>query len=71
MSVNPGYGGQKFIPRSLDKVRELNRVRQAQGLSFQIEIDGGVGPGNVADVVRAGRRLGGSGLVCVRGRQTG
>ena len=54
MSVNPGYGGQKFIPRSLDKVRELSRVRQNQGLSFLIEIDGGVGPGNVADVVKAG-----------------
>ena len=54
MSVNPGYGGQKFIARSLDKVRELARVRRERDLAFAIEIDGGVGPGNVADVCRAG-----------------
>jgi ribulose-phosphate 3-epimerase len=54
MSVNPGYGGQKFIPNSLAKVRELQRVRAERNLQFLIEIDGGVGPGNVAEVVRAG-----------------
>lgn len=54
MSVNPGYGGQKFIPRSLDKVRALDQIRSARQLSFLIEIDGGVGPSNVADVARAG-----------------
>jgi len=54
MSVNPGYGGQKFIPRSLDKVRELCRQRADRNLDFQIEIDGGVGPGNIVDVARVG-----------------
>lgn len=54
MSVNPGYGGQKFIPRSLDKVRELARFRTEYDLTFQIEIDGGVGRENIADVARAG-----------------
>ena len=54
MSVNPGYGGQTFIPRSLDKVRELCRQRADRNLHFQIEIDGGVSPANIADVARAG-----------------
>ena len=54
MSVNPGYGGQKFIPRSLDKVRELVRYRNDHQLDFQIEIDGGVGLNNIADVAKAG-----------------
>jgi ribulose-phosphate 3-epimerase len=54
MSVNPGFGGQKFIPYVLDKVRRLARIRQDRGLSFLIEIDGGVDRGNLAEVVRAG-----------------
>ena len=54
MSVNPGYGGQKFIPRSLGKVRELVRRREERQLDFRIEIDGGVGLNNIADVARAG-----------------
>lgn len=54
MSVNPGFGGQKFIPRSLDKVRQLARVRAERQLSFLLEIDGGVGPSNVAQVAKAG-----------------
>jgi ribulose-phosphate 3-epimerase len=54
MSVNPGYGGQKFIPHTLNKVRELDRYRVNNGLSFRIEIDGGVGPENIADCARAG-----------------
>jgi len=54
MSVNPGYGGQKFIPHSLDKVRELARRRAQRRLNFFIEIDGGVGPENVAEVAKAG-----------------
>jgi ribulose-phosphate 3-epimerase len=54
MSVNPGYGGQKFIPNSLNKVRELVRMRTERGLDFAIEIDGGVGKENIADVARAG-----------------
>ena len=54
MSVNPGYGGQNFIPRSLVKVRELVRRRTERNLDFRIEIDGGVGLDNVAEVARAG-----------------
>lgn len=54
MSVNPGYGGQKFIPNSLNKVRELGRYRAERRLNFFIEIDGGVGPDNIAEVARAG-----------------
>ena len=54
MSVNPGFGGQKFIPRTLDKVRRLAAVREDRGLDFRIEIDGGITPENVNEVVRAG-----------------
>ena len=54
MSVNPGFGGQKFIPRSLDKVRQLVEARRTLGLSFAIEIDGGAGPANICDIVKAG-----------------
>jgi ribulose-phosphate 3-epimerase len=54
MSVNPGFGGQEFIPRSLEKVRQLDRKRQSAGLNYRIEIDGGVTPENVYDVARAG-----------------
>jgi ribulose-phosphate 3-epimerase len=54
MSVNPGFGGQEFIPRTLDKVRALSRRRSELGLKFAIEIDGGVTLGNLPDVIRAG-----------------
>ncbi len=54
MSVNPGYGGQKFIPNALRKVEELARIRTVRKLDFAIEIDGGVGPENMAEVARAG-----------------
>jgi len=54
MSVNPGFGGQKFIPNSLKKVRELARKRRDAGLRFPIEIDGGISLENVGDAVRAG-----------------
>ncbi|HEY7302486.1 MAG TPA: ribulose-phosphate 3-epimerase [Bryobacteraceae bacterium] len=54
MSVNPGYGGQAFIPNSLKKISELARLRAERNLNFAIEIDGGVGPENIAEVARAG-----------------
>lgn len=54
MSVNPGFGGQKFISRVLRKVMDLDRIRSERGLDFKIEIDGGITRANVADVVRAG-----------------
>ncbi len=54
MSVNPGYGGQAFIPNSLKKVRDLCRWRAERRLDFAIEIDGGVGHENIAEVAKAG-----------------
>jgi ribulose-phosphate 3-epimerase len=54
MSVNPGFGGQQFIPNALGKVRKLAAMRRDRGLKFPIEIDGGVSQENIGDVVRAG-----------------
>lgn len=54
MSVNPGFGGQKFIPRAIEKIRELRERIDATGLPVRIEVDGGVGPGNVRELVAAG-----------------
>lgn len=54
MSVNPGFGGQKFIPFSLEKIRELNRIRREQNLQFVIEVDGGIDVTTAGDVVLAG-----------------
>ncbi len=54
MSVNPGFGGQKFIPNSLNKVRQLAAKKKARGLHLPIEIDGGINTENVATVVEAG-----------------
>jgi ribulose-phosphate 3-epimerase len=57
MSVNPGFGGQKFIPGALEKIRQLKLARERYNLSFRIEVDGGVGPDNVADLVRSGAEI--------------
>ncbi len=54
MSVNPGFGGQRFIPQSMDKIRELASIREAEGLSFLIELDGGVNAENAASIAEAG-----------------
>lgn len=54
MSVNPGFGGQKFIPSALRKIRELDEIRKERGLSFEIEVDGGVTLDNVKEVLEAG-----------------
>lgn len=54
MTVNPGFGGQKFIPYTLNKVRQLAQVRRERGLDFVIEVDGGLTPDNVAEAVQAG-----------------
>lgn len=54
MTVNPGFGGQRFIPYTLDKIRELARLRRERGLRFPIEIDGGIDADNLMEVVRAG-----------------
>jgi ribulose-phosphate 3-epimerase len=57
MSVNPGFGGQEFIPFSLDKIRHLAAMRQNLGLQFKIEVDGGVAHDTVAAIVQAGAEL--------------
>jgi len=57
MSVNPGFGEQKFIPGVLHKIAKLARMREERGLNFRIEVDGGVSHETVADVVRAGAEL--------------
>jgi len=54
MSVNPGFGGQKFIPYVLDKARAVRKMIDERGLKVNIEIDGGVGPANIAEVAKAG-----------------
>jgi ribulose-phosphate 3-epimerase len=57
MSVNPGFGGQKFIEFSLDKIRRLVQLRQELGLAFRIEVDGGVAHDTVVRIVQAGAEL--------------
>ncbi|HYX69365.1 MAG TPA: ribulose-phosphate 3-epimerase [Terriglobales bacterium] len=57
MSVNPGFGGQKFIPGSLEKIRKLATMRNARGASFRIEVDGGIGLETIGDAVRAGAEV--------------
>lgn len=57
MSVNPGFGGQKFIPTTLDKVRRLRRLIDERGLKTRIEIDGGIDRTNISEVVSAGAEI--------------
>ncbi len=57
MSVNPGFGGQKFIPYTLDKIRQLRRMIDEKGLAVQIEIDGGVTLDNAASIMEAGAHV--------------
>jgi len=57
MSVNPGFGGQKFIPSTLGKMRRLAELRGDRGYSYRIEVDGGVALETVGEVVRAGAEI--------------
>lgn len=57
MSVNPGFGGQKFIPYTLEKMRRLCQMLRSRGLDVDIEVDGGVGPENVREVLAAGANI--------------
>jgi ribulose-phosphate 3-epimerase len=57
MSVNPGFGGQKFIPRTMDKIRKLRQMIDEAKLSTLIEIDGGVTLENAADIIHAGAHV--------------
>ena len=54
MGVNPGFGGQKFIPSTLEKVREVRKRIDASGLNIRLEVDGGVKVDNIADIAEAG-----------------
>ncbi|MBQ7245969.1 MAG: ribulose-phosphate 3-epimerase [Firmicutes bacterium] len=54
MSVNPGFGGQKFIPVALDKIKELSKIREEKGYTFLIEVDGGVSLDNAREISELG-----------------
>jgi ribulose-phosphate 3-epimerase len=57
MSVNPGFGGQEFIPESIEKVRRLRKMIDERGLRTRIEIDGGINSDNIAEVTSAGAEI--------------
>lgn len=57
MSVNPGFGGQSFIPSSLEKISSLAKMRAKRNLDFRIAVDGGVNKNNILDVVEAGAEI--------------
>lgn len=57
MSVNPGFGGQKFIPTMLDKLRRLAEMIRTRGVATQIEIDGGVDENNIGEIAAAGAEM--------------
>ena len=57
MSVNPGFGAQKFIPSTMHKMRQLADIRSQRGLNYRIEVDGGVALDTIAEVVRAGAEI--------------
>jgi len=54
MSVNPGFGGQEFIPATLDKLRRAREIIDESGREIRLEVDGGVHPGNIGEIARAG-----------------
>ena len=57
MSVEPGFGGQTFIPESYERIRELRKYIEERGLSTAIEVDGGVGKKNIREVMEAGANI--------------
>jgi len=57
MSVNPGFGAQKFIPGAVHKIRRLADLRAKLGLGYRIEVDGGIDLNTVSEVVRAGAEI--------------
>ncbi|MCD8222767.1 MAG: ribulose-phosphate 3-epimerase [Clostridiales bacterium] len=67
MSVNPGFGGQKFITYALDKIRDLRKMIERKGLDTDIEVDGGVSLGNVRQVLDAGANIIVAGSAVFRG----
>ena len=67
MSVNPGFGGQKFMPEVLDKVKKLKKIRDERKLDFDIEIDGGINFENSKTVIEAGANILVSGTTIFKG----
>ena len=67
MSVNPGFGGQKFITSSVDKIKEVKRLREELNLSYDIEVDGGINIDNLATVLEAGANVIVAGSAIFRG----
>ena len=57
MSVNPGFGGQKFMPEVLDKIKDLKKIKDQKKLNFDIEIDGGINFENCKSVIEAGANI--------------
>ena len=57
MSVNPGFGGQKFIPNALEKIKKLAAIRSAMNHRYEIEVDGGVSQETISDIVKAGAEI--------------
>lgn len=68
MSVNPGFGGQRFIPYTLDKIRELKKIREENSLSFMISVDGGINEKNYSEVAAAGADILVSGFAFFSGK---
>jgi ribulose-phosphate 3-epimerase len=54
MSVNPGFGGQSFIPHTLEKLRQARKIIDDSGRNIRLEVDGGVGVNNIAEIAAAG-----------------
>lgn len=67
MSVNPGFGGQKFITSSVDKIKEVKRLKDELNLSYDIEVDGGINIDNLATVLEAGANVIVAGSAIFRG----
>ena len=57
MSVNPGFGGQKFMPEVLNKIKDLKKIQESKGFNFDIEIDGGINFDNSKDAINAGANI--------------
>ncbi len=66
MSVNPGFGGQEFIPQSLEKIKLLRNMIDERGLNVEIQVDGGISPTNAGNIVKAGADIlvAGSSIFC-------
>ncbi len=67
MSVNPGFGGQKFMPEVLDKIKDLKKIQDSKGFNFDIEIDGGINFDNSKDAINAGANILVSGTTIFKG----